>query len=354
MRRTTADVPPLCSSCFQDEGLRLAAHQVGIPDAAPCSNCRSTAGRKLDTRKLEYLAHRFFVWGTLDRQPYGAAPFVQFNEHRSTEIHVPSWLAPDMKLISTSLGIGFFYYGPRLWMVGEVEPLKQLQRPESRDSVVARIITAYPGTTLEPEHLLYRLRQDPEKPADPKEYDSPPADKLHSNRLDSQDLPVLYASSDLQTCVQECRVTAEDDLFFATLAPVKPLRLLDLTPVLAEEGVTEFESLDMTIHMLFLAAAHSYDISRSIATAAQAVGYDGIMYPSYFSLLQTGAMPFETVFGLSLRQFPQLVKREEAKIVPNVGLFGRPIQDGTVAVKCINRLILHRVQYGFHYGPVIE
>jgi hypothetical protein len=57
--------------------------------------------------------------------------------------------------------------------------------------------------------------------------------------------------------------------------------------------------------MLFLAGPHSYEITRLIAHGARAAGYDGVIYPSYFSLLRTGGMPFETDYGISLRRFPQ-------------------------------------------------
>lgn len=56
-------------------------------------------------------------------------------------------------------------------------------------------------------------------------------------------LPIMYASQDLQICVHECRVTAEDDLYVATLAPSRDMKLLDLTELLTED-VSEFESLD--------------------------------------------------------------------------------------------------------------
>ncbi len=103
--------------------------------------------------------------------------------------------------------------------------------------------------------------------------------------------------------------------------------------------------------MLFLAGKHSYDIAREIAKAAHAAGYDGIVYPSYFSLLRTGGMPFETAFGLSRRHLPTLMDAEKAKIIGNVALFGRPIEEGKVSARCINKLILSRVEYAFHFGP---
>jgi hypothetical protein len=162
----------------------------------------------------------------------------------------------------------------------------------------------------------------------------------------------MYGSQDLQVCVHECRVTAEDELYLATLAPTRELRLLDLTELLQEEGVTEFDSLDMAVHMLFLAGKHSYEITREIARAAQVAGYDGLVYPSYFTLLRTGGMPFETTLGMSLRRISIAADFEKSKIIGNLALFGRPIEQGSVSVRCINRLILSRVAYGFLFGPV--
>lgn len=200
--------------------------------------------------------------------------------------------------------------------------------------------------------MFYRIRKAPKDSADPKEYDSPPSKYLGTGRLDSVDLPVMYGSQDLEICLHECRVTAEDELFVASLIPKRKLKLLDLSYMLQEEHVSEFDSLDMAIHMLFLAGEHSYPISREIAKAARIAEYDGLVYSSYFSLLRTGTMPFETAFGLSCRLFPQMWEYEQAKSIPNLALFGRPIEDQKVTVRCINKLILSQVNYGFHFGPV--
>jgi hypothetical protein len=40
----------------------------------------------------------------------------------------------------------------------------------------------------------------------------------------------MYASPDLEVCVHECRVTAEDDLYVATLGAVSSLRVLARLP----------------------------------------------------------------------------------------------------------------------------
>ena len=296
-----------CSHCFTDRGLHLDAEQIGIEDACLCPNCGNTAGRKLPIAGLEALAHRFFVWGSLVRHKFGGAPRIQFNQQRTTSIDVSPWLKRDVELIERLLGVGFFYYGPRLWMVGEIEPLKALQKPKAHSSIVERIVREYPARIVGPEEPFYRVRKAPKMPSEPHEYDSPPSAMAGTGRLDSRGLPILYVSQDLQVCVHECRVTAEDELYVATLKPNRELRLLDLSVLLREDRhVTEFESLDIAVHMLFLAGKHSYNITRSIAAATHDAGFDGLVYPSYFSLLRIGVMPFQTTYGISHRRFPQL------------------------------------------------
>lgn len=342
----------LCSNCFRDHGLQLDARRLGISIKSVCSNCNSSEGRKLNRDAIARLAYTFFVMGSLRRLEYGAAPIIQFNEAQPTSISVSTWLEQDLKLFEKAIGIGFFPYGPRLWMIGEVEPLKSLQEPGTRSETIQTILNTYPAQQLTEDDIFYRIRKDPALPAMELEYDSPPAIHCGKGRFDLPDFPIMYASEDLQLCIHECRVTAEDDLFVASLSPTRRLKLLDLTELLVEEHLTEFESLDMAVHMLFLAGQHSYDIARDIARAAQRGGYDGLIYPSYFSLLRTGAFPFETAFGISHRKLESLIPYEKSKIVPNIAIFGRPIQENKISVRCINRLLLRRVEYEAHFGPI--
>jgi hypothetical protein len=192
----------LCSDCVRDQGLHLDAEQIGIVENSACPNCGSEVGKKLDRKLVKILSQRFFVRGTLIRCDYGAAPVVVFNEHQSTCIRLSPWLEADLHLIEDAIRVGFFYYGPRLWMVGEVEPLKALQRPSTKEPIIKRIITEYPSVVFPETEVFYRVRRNPAKPDDPGEYDSPPKvlpDSGHSGcRLDSPELPVMYGSQDLQ------------------------------------------------------------------------------------------------------------------------------------------------------------
>ena len=349
---TAENTPVVCSNCFNDVGLRLDTERIGSDAPEACPNCGATGFKKLPHAGVEALAHRYFVWGSMWRARYGAAPLIQFNEHQPTSIYIQPWLQPDVQLIERLLGVGFFHYGPRLWMLGEIEPLKALQRSKTRSSIVSRILTEYPTRILEPQEQFYRIRVNPSDPTDKAQYDSPPPQHAGRGRLDTKGQPVLYGSTDLEVCIHECRVTAEDETFVATLSPTRSLRLLDLSVLLREaDDVTEFESLDLTVHMLFLAGRHSYRLTREISESARKAGFDGLVYPSYFSLLRLGQMPFQTVYGISHRRIEQLQEHEQSKTIPNLALFGRPVSSGSIEVACIDRIIINRVGYEYHFGP---
>jgi len=343
--------PVLCSSCFQDYGLALDAHDIGVASDLACPHCGRTDGRKLDKDRLLSLADEFFVRGTLVRTDYGGAPVLQFNEHhyQKTDIAADERLRKDAELLGEAAGIGFFHYGPRLWMLGEVEPLKALQDDRTRDDVIIRILAEYPERVIPTDQRLVRLRKNPARPTDPEEYDAPPPGK-RAGRLGSEDFPVLYASQDVEVCVHESRVTVEDDLYMATLAPAAPIRCLDLTAVL-EEDDTEFESLDMAVHMLLLAQSHCYSICRAIALAVRNAGHAGLIFPSYFSHVRTGARPFDTAHGLSVRRFPSYREHARKLSIANIALFGSPVREGLVRVDGINRLVVRRAFYDVHFGP---
>ena len=347
-----------CSSCFSNEGLRLDAERLGQNISSPCPRCSATESRKLTSSYLSILCQEFFVWGSAPKLPYGAAPWLQFNKHNKTDPDLKDMLIEDVAIFEDVLGIGFFFYGPRLWMIGEIEPLKKLRNAEMRTTVIDRILCEYESRIFTVNDKFYRVRKNPSEPSRCKEYDSPPITKNkeeENNRLGTPELPVLYASPDLQTCLHECRVIAEDDLFVATLRPTRSLKMLDLTIVLDEpKEVSEFESLDLAVCRLFLAGKHSYSITRELATMAHKTGFDGLIFPSYFSMLRSGVRPIEATYGIAHRMIPRLREFEKAKIFPNIAVFGRPIQERLIKVSCINRVVLTSVSYSFHFGPVFE
>jgi hypothetical protein len=343
----------LCSACFKDEGLRLDAVTIGIDNTEKCPNCDIVIGKKLTKQLVQQLCYRFFVRGTIQRFEFGGFPLIQMNElqFNKTNIHVSPWLEKDVKLIEQAGEIGLFYYGPRFWMLGEIEPLKSLQNPDEIDLIIEKILEVYPKHILNENHPFYRIRLNPEIPHEPTQYDSPPLGCGGSNRFDGNGGAGLYASPDLELCIHECRATVEDDLFVAKLTPTKDLRMLNLAAMVREEGVTEFTSLDLAVHFLFLAGKHSYDICGKIAKRIREAGFDGIIYPSYFSFIRTGAIPFDTIYGMSIRLLEPMRDFAEAQSIPNVMLFGWPIKEQKVIVNSINKVIINSIKYETSFGP---
>lgn len=343
--------PIACCWCFKNRGLILDAMQCGRKEEGACPNCGRTDGIKLGMAPLRFLVHRFFVDGSFHRTEYGGASVVQINSHQKTTIRGDEKLNEDIGLLERLLGVGFFHYGPRLWMVGQNDQLLALESRDKRGAVVRRIISEYPARVVATSETFYRVRKDPGRPQDQSEYDSPPTTVQQGRRFGG---PVLYASPLIDLCIHECRYTAEDDLYVAALNPARPLNLLDLTHLLREDSVNEFTSLDIALNFLFLAGEHAYPITRDIAGAAKSAGFDGIVYPSYFSLLMSGHMPYRTSYGISHRVVEQLQDAEESMSLPNIAIFGRPLEDGIVSVDSINRLLIRRVDYEFHFGPLVD
>ena len=338
----------LCSECFTDQGLKLLAERIGIEKSDNCPNCLNSNGIKLDIEQIETLAYRFFVVGSIFKPDYGASPLIQFNKNQETSVRLSDSLQKDIKLFEKELGIGFFHYGPRLWMIGEIEPLKGLQNKKTRKSILDRIVNEFPTFLLKENELFYRIRTNPKNPTNETEYDSSPYPG--NGRLDSENHPVLYGSQDLEVCIHECRVTVEDEIYVATLKTNKTLKLIDLTELI-DEDCTEFESLDLSIQMLFLAAKHSYEITKDLSLFIKDKGFDGIIYPSFFSLVRTGKIPFPTVYGISTRKIPQYKEFEKSSTIRNLALFGNPVKEKKIKIKNINKLGLNRIIYDYQFGP---
>lgn len=150
-----------CSRCFRNRGLILDAMQCGREEAGACPNCGLTDGVKLGREPLAFLANRFFVDGSFHRTDFGGAPIVQFNEHQKTSIDVDAALRADISVFEKILGVGFFYYGPRLWMVGENDQLRALEDADQRGAVVDRIVREYPARIVGPRRHFIGLENPP-------------------------------------------------------------------------------------------------------------------------------------------------------------------------------------------------
>lgn len=323
----------LCSSCFSDPGLRIEAERISGVDARACPNCGNRGGAKLSQAQLETLLTEFFWNGSFFRAEFGGAHRLVSNPHRYGErdVHFPEWLEPDARLLEDKLQVGLFHYGPPLWRIGEIEQLQNLRDPQTRASASLDLVNRFPERVLRSGSQFFRVRKNlsQEHEQELAQYDAPPDEFIGNGRLDSSDLPVLYGSENLEICIHECRVVITDECYVATLEARRDLHLLDLTLPPHSDGPTEFESLDISMRFLFSAGAHSYPITRDIALTAKDKGFDGIAYPSYFSLVKPNA-------------------------VANLAIFGRPIGSGAIGVRAINRAQLKSAVYEVRMGPLFS
>jgi len=105
--------------------------------------------------------------------------------------------------------------------------------------------------------------------------------------------------------------------------------------------------------MLFLAGKHAYEITRELSISAYNAGFDGIIYPSYFSYIRNGVMPFQAgLYGISNRQFKEFRSFQEDIITQNLAIFGRPIKEEKIEVQSINKLLLEKIEYQYIFGPI--
>ena len=147
-----------CSECFNNQGIKLMATGLGSKVAFACTHCGSSSGSQLTKDMLYNLAHSFFVQGSYRKVSFGGASVIQFNDYHSDKsMEFEGDINKDAKLITRKLNVGFFPYGTRLWMVGEIEPLKSLQSENERSEVIERILSEYPEYILNPGVNFYRL-----------------------------------------------------------------------------------------------------------------------------------------------------------------------------------------------------
>jgi hypothetical protein len=322
-----------CSNCFRDDGLRKTAEKLGARFSARCPHCHTLDGAKITKNKAETLVTQFFWNGSFFRADFGGASRIVSNpyRYRDSDVQFPHWLSDDATLIQEVLKIGFLHYGPPLWRLGEIEPLKDLDRPATRDAAAKALVREYSGLSIKETFLFHRLRtrMAEGEEANPLQYDSPPEQFLGTGRLDDLGQPVLYGSDNVEICFHECRVTLPEECFIAHLRPRKPLNLLDLRAEIPNDGPTEFESKNLAVHYIFSASEPAYNITRLIAKTAREMGYDGIVYPSYFSLWKPDKLY-------------------------NFAIFGRPIAEGSLEVTTINRAFLKSAQYDYIFGPLFE
>jgi hypothetical protein len=327
----------LCSKCFKNEGLRAEARQVNCASslATACPNCGQQGGVPLDETDARNLALHFFVHGSIPPEAGGPAPVYQFNNARPAgEVEFGTELDEDLSLLERHGSGHLFHYGPPIWRLGYTEHYQRLRfdaatlRVEERKEIWAAIMARCSVRTLEETALIYRMRAGGQMPeAIAASFDTAPPGVRKPGRYDTDDLPILYAAEDVETCLHECRVTLADWICVATFAPARPLRVLDLSRDIDDRDArTEFDRVDLLLRRMAYAGKADYDLCKELAAEIHARGFDGFFFESYFAQVHS-------------------------KELRNLGLFGYPVRDGKLSLKSVNRVCLSSVAYDYSFGP---
>lgn len=281
----------LCSDCFKDYGLRKMAERLGIKDKSTCSVCGSNRGRKLDNGTLSRVCDEYFVSGSYTFPGFGASPVLMVDERGEYQDVNNDLMAEDLQLIKSILGISFAYYAPPMWRVGITEWLERLRSRNIRvrNKAIMEAIARCGTRVLGPGSLVFRVRLNPDNPTEVQSYDAPPIQHNSSGRFNTSDDVSLYASFDVETCLFECRASKMDRIYVAALSPNLELRLLDFTKVSSvKEEEPMFGELPLAIRQIFAAGNISYRLTQRFAKAIKQLGYDGIVYPSFFDDIKSG------------------------------------------------------------------
>lgn len=235
-------------------------------------------------------------------------------------------LRKDIRLLSEAFGLKVFLYGPPLWMLGK--PAEEGGEQSWEKSDYQEICNYHNERELDGNATFFRVQRNIEFTPKDARFCSPPEElRTTYGRFDSLELPILYCSFDVETCLHESRVSLEDDIFVATMHPTRTLRLLDLTSPKMDSEISPFE--DPRIWLKSLIYDHgSYDVCQQLASHINSLGYDGFVVESYFQ---------------------QAARAKHA----NLCIFGRPVVSGSVGVEGINKVNLHNVSYEFGFGPAV-
>jgi hypothetical protein len=339
----------LCSECFFNAGLRIEAAHIGDQNDEPCQNCSSRNGRGLKLEALQQLMTRFFVNGS--RSPY--LPPVYRIDHsdigrqHAYRVSFDETLQRDYQLIGGRWKT-LIYNAPRPRIMGYGDPwwefndaLKTLDEQRDRTAVAKvalDILSRCSEARLEPGQRMYRIRTNPERIENPLHIDTPPsqfdASKKPCGRFESAELPVLYASSDIETALHESRVRLGDEIVLGTLQVSKEQKLVDLDVV--KEHVEGGLNLNADYHYFLRARLGSqeaidYRICQILAVEARLAGFDGFKFRSFYSIL---------------------LQNYETSV--NYALFGFPIKEERVSLISWNSIRLLKASYELQFGPLLH
>lgn len=322
----------ICTSCLKNYGIRALAEKIARGSKkTTCEKC-GQKGYLLNELGIERLFHDFFVLGSIPPEIGGPAPKFQFNASQyPSDLEFMTELDIDLKLLSDTLKVGVFHYGPPLWRIGATVHYQDLVIDKvcksERVKIWSDIINQCLSVTINPgEKTIFRARKGKRlPPAIPEEFDSAPPEITQEGRFNNHNQPMFYGAFDVETCLHEIRVTLSDYVMLATFEISKPLKILDLTRV-SECSSNPFDSISIFLQKLFFSGKSEYELCQEFASAIKDFDFDGFISNSYF-------------------------KQAHKNKLLNINLFNHPVKDKKLKLVSTNRILLNRINYQYSFGP---
>lgn len=334
------DMPMLCVDCIANHGLRVEAAKLAQPANADqrCAHCGDAADVLATTDQIDQLLERFFVHGSTAAtgrwQPIYRLGLSKLDSDRP---RFDRTLRRDFDLLRTHSSSTLFLNAPSTWRLGHTEVGEKVSESLSRGHAEAavthidRVIDHCTTTILTKGTNIFRVRRNVELIFDENQYDTSP--HASASRFSDGSVPVLYGALDVETCIHEARVMAEDEVTVATLRPTRDLRVIDLTDVPFDdppETGGEGGDIFYFVNARLLFGARSAE-AHAFGRRAAEQGFDGVVYPSFFSD----------------------VRPHRARL-PNVAIFGNPIRDHRLQLQSLNNLRIDTIAYEYTFGPVTK
>lgn len=319
-----------CIECFQNYGLKQIAKSLIISrNETFCERCGSKACI-LEKNDLDQILSTLFIDGSVPPLSYPGAPIYKAAEsYPKGDIQFLTELDQDLSLLEEELDLGLFFYGPPTWMVGITDYWHDLNDddliPQNRNDVLNKVIGKCAKKILDENFDIFRVRAEEElPPAAPHQLDTPPT--IKAGRYNTDNFPVFYGATDVETCLHEARATLADHILLGLFRPSKKLTLLDLTDT--QETINHpSEDVSIFFEGLFYSDSSGYHLNQELSAAIKEKGYDGFITKSYYN-------------------------QAHENDLTNISIFGHPVKENKLKLISTNSIRLQKIKYDFTFGPV--
>lgn len=336
----------LCSNCFKTIGIKQLSLKRGIESDKVCENCNSKDGKAINETVANIILEEFVIEGT---RPSAILPPIYIHHHGVSNpedvlSNIDEDSLQDIKLLSKVGVFNINFNMPKTFQAGatyfglafdELLGANQVSTDHTKQLLdkLDEVLLYYQSRQLEIGENIFRIRINPKNPELESDFDTPPfVYRKANNRLNDIDFPVFYGAFDLETCIYESKFDSEDDLFFVHTETTKPIKVFDFSELIDSQNdifKEMFAFEDMLYFSHFVFNTYRYiRFTQLISRRIFELGYNGIIYPSYYSRFRDARYN-------------------------NIALFGEPLKTGLLKCKSKGRVIMNKIKYDYSFGPVL-